>query len=181
MKRDGFSSVGIIAVFLACGLTGCRTVTQGGIPGAPLETGPAQVSAGEVPIELAGPNDQAILVPVTINGEGPFQFVLDTGATLTCVDDDIVKQLNLPEKRGVIGSGSGVAGKTGSVQMLHLESLKVGTAEAQDLMGCMVDLDHMEKIGVKGRGLLGLNFLKAYVMTLDFERKALRLEKPGSP
>lgn len=46
------------------------------------------VDRGEagVPIHLAGPGETALLVPVRINGQGLYDFVLDTGATLTCVD-----------------------------------------------------------------------------------------------
>jgi hypothetical protein len=49
--------------------------------GAPETTTP-----GEVPFELAAPNDAAILVPVKIDGKGPFKFVMDTGAIFTCTD-----------------------------------------------------------------------------------------------
>jgi hypothetical protein len=58
------------------------------------------------------PNGAAILVPVKINGQGPYTFVLDTGATFTCIDQKLVDQLKLPETRGQIGVG--IVGHRGS-------------------------------------------------------------------
>ena len=36
-------------------------------------------------------------VPVMINGQGPFDFVIDTGADRTVVSQELAKRLNLPE------------------------------------------------------------------------------------
>jgi predicted aspartyl protease len=46
------------------------------------------------------PNDAAIMVQVKINGQGPYDFVLDTGATFTCLDNDLADQLKLPRVEG---------------------------------------------------------------------------------
>ncbi|MEU0340469.1 aspartyl protease family protein [Streptomyces bobili] len=37
-----------------------------------------------------------VLVPMTIQGEGPFTFVQDTGASASAVDDDVAREPNLP-------------------------------------------------------------------------------------
>ena len=37
-----------------------------------------------------------ILVPVHINGSGPYEFLLDTGATRTMIDQKLADQLHLP-------------------------------------------------------------------------------------
>src|SRR4051812_35599897 len=68
--------------------------------GAPSETKP-----GEIHFQLAPPNGAAILVPVKINGQGPYTFVLDTGATFTCIDQPLAAQLTLPEWKGQLGVG----------------------------------------------------------------------------
>lgn len=138
---------------------------------------PANTEAGEVAFELAGPNGAAMLVPVTINGQGPFNLVLDTGATFTCVDQKIVEQLKLPERGGQLGIGAGIRG-SGQVRLVSIESLQVGTAKASDLTACALDLQHMKEIGVEIQGLLGLNFLKSFRVTIDFDRKILQLQKP---
>lgn len=154
----------------------------GGCVSAPLRgTAPADAAAGEVRFELAGPGGAAIIVPVRINGEGPFNFVLDTGATLTCVDQELAKRLNLPARPGQIGMGAGINSR-GQLQLVGISSLEVGTAKGQDLAAGALDLGNLRSIGLDVDGLIGLNFLKSYLVTLDFERKVLRLQTPqGDP
>lgn len=40
------------------------------------------------------------LVNVMINGKGPYPFILDTGASITAVDPDLIKELALPPRMG---------------------------------------------------------------------------------
>src|ERR1700743_326263 len=37
----------------------------------------------------------AVVVPVTVNGSGPYDFMLDTGSTVTAVDRELARQLAL--------------------------------------------------------------------------------------
>ena len=136
----------------------------------------ANTIPGEVAFNLAGPGEAAIVVPVQINGEGPFNFVLDTGATLTCVVQELVQKLKLPEQRGVYGMGAGINSQ-GNFQVLKIDSLQVGTAKATNITGCSIDLQNIKSIGLDAQGLLGLNFLKSYRVTIDFEHKILQLQK----
>ncbi|HEU0076709.1 MAG TPA: hypothetical protein VFQ76_03610 [Longimicrobiaceae bacterium] len=39
----------------------------------------------------------AIIVPVFVNGVGPFDFVLDTGATFTCLEPMLSRRLTPQE------------------------------------------------------------------------------------
>jgi predicted aspartyl protease len=139
--------------------------------------GPGEAGPGEVAFELAGPGGAALVVPVRLNGKGPFNFVLDTGATFTCVDESLAKELALPERRGQVGFGAGVKG-SGQVRLVAVNSLEVGTAKAADLTACALDLGQLQAVGVEIRGLVGLNFLKEYRVTLDFEKNVLKLEQP---
>lgn len=135
---------------------------------------PADPAAGEVPFELVGPNDAAIVVQVEVNGEGPFDLVVDTGATFTCLDESLARRLELPDAPG-IGFGAGIGG--GRMRVVEIESLKIGETTAHDLLGCVVDLRHLQDLpGFDVDGLLGLNLLKSFRVTLDFERQVLRLE-----
>lgn len=140
---------------------------------------PADTAAGEIPFRLAGPTDAAIVLPVRLNGQGPYDFVLDTGATLTCVNRSLADSLRLPEREGMRGFGAGVATQ-GRVRLVGIDSLRVGGAAAFDLVGCVLDLEGMQSIGLKVDGLLGLNFLKPFRVALDFQREVLTLEGYGS-
>lgn len=138
---------------------------------------PSDSTGEEIPFRLAGPGDAAIIVPVYINGKGPQHFVLDTGATLTCVNESLADTLDLPEKRGQIGFGATVTG-AGRMRLVGIDSLRVGKVKAHDMTACTLDLDHFNRAGLRVDGLLGLNFLKSFRVTLDFESEQLQLEKP---
>lgn len=146
--------------------------------GAPSSvTLPPDSAAGEIPFHLAGPNETAIVVPAVLNGRESVSLILDTGATLTCVDTSVTNALRLPERIGVIGAGIGV-GSTGRMRLVKLDSIRVGGATARDLTACTIDLSNVRAVSPSARGLLGLNFLRNFRVTLDFQRSVLRLQQP---
>ena len=148
--------------------------------GAPKSvTMPPDSAAGEVAFHLAGPNGTAIIVPAVLNGHDSVSLILDTGATLTCLDDSVARDMKLPERIGAVGSGV-VVGGTGRIRLVKLDSIKVGGASARDLTACAIDLSNVRQISPKVRGLLGLNFLRNFRVTLDFERNVVRLQPPTS-
>jgi predicted aspartyl protease len=151
------------------------------LSGCEADTGPAAVmvpadsAAGEVDFQLSGPGGAALLVPVHINGEGPFDFVLDTGATLICLDARLIERLSVPIDTRRSGIGAGIEG-TGQIQLVRLDSVRIGAAQANELSACVLDLAHTDKLGIEMDGLVGLNFLREFRMTLDFERNVLILQ-----
>jgi predicted aspartyl protease len=165
-----------LAVLATITLPGCEVGPASS--GAPARVeAPADSAAGEVDFDLAGPSGVALVVPVRINGAGPFPFVLDTGATLTCLDQALADSLALPAARGAVGFGAGVGGQ-GRVAIVTVDSLSLGAASAYDLSACTIDLAGIQDVGVDARGLVGLNFLRSFRVTLDFERSVVRLEAP---
>ncbi|HEY0379683.1 MAG TPA: retropepsin-like aspartic protease [Pyrinomonadaceae bacterium] len=161
----------LLAFVLSGSMLGCV------LPGTREVGAPADASPGAVEFKMAGPNDAAIIVPVKINGRGPYDFVLDTGATFTCLDAGFADELKLPEWKGsfgtvVVGPGGG------GMKLLKVETLEVGNAKATGLAACSIDLNRMAPPGLGIKGLVGLNFLKSYRITIDFQKKFLKLEKP---
>jgi predicted aspartyl protease len=138
----------------------------------------ADSSAGELAFRWAGPGGAALVVPVRINGAEPVDLVLDTGATLTCVDSALTRELALPEQRAVRGSAVGVGG-SGQVRLYRVDSLQLGTAVARGLTVCALDLQALRAIAPEVRGLLGLNVLRGFQVTLDFERQVVALVPSG--
>lgn len=157
-----------VSLYVCLSLFGCTLPNQ---VGQPSETSP-----GEVRFEMAPPNDAAIIVPVKINGKGPYKFVLDTGATFTCIDTKLVEELKLPDWKGQFGVAVITPGE-GNVRLVNVDSLEVGEAKATKLQACTIDLQQMQKQGLNVKGLVGLNFLKSYRMSIDFEKRVLKLEK----
>ena len=127
--------------------------------------------------DLAGPGGAAVVVPVHIDGRGPYDLILDTGATLTCVDSSLANELALRERVGTIGAAIGVGGG-GRVKIVTIDSLRVGEARAKELTACVMDLGALRAIGTEVRGLLGLNFLRNFRLTIDFPGSSLYLSEP---
>lgn len=162
----------VLALLALLAVAGC---TAG--PPQPRAEAPPDSAAGEVPFELEGPGGAAVVVPVMVNGQGPFDFVLDTGATLTCLDQALARRLELEEERGVRAVGAGMAA-AGRISVVRVDSLRVGAARASDLTVCALDLRHTRSVGLGIDGLLGLNFLREFRVTVDFQRDVLLLQSP---
>jgi predicted aspartyl protease len=164
----------VFVAVLVPALAGCQ------LGGEATETrAPVDAAEGEVPLAFAGAGEAALVVPVRINGAGPFSLVLDTGATFTCVTTEVAAQLDLPEQRGAVGRGTGVHA-TMPVRIIRFDSVRVGAASAHDMPGCVLDLTALEIAGTSVDGLLGLNFLRAFDVHLDFRRNVLTLTAASS-
>ena len=133
-------------------------------------------NSAKVKFRLAGGAQPLILVPVKVNGEGPFDFIFDTGAGTSLLSSDLAKQLGVK----VVGSKEGQsAGGKVSVSLAKVESLGVGDAKLEDVDVGIVDLSHIGKtIGARIDGDLGYNFLKHFRLTIDYRNCGLRLDNP---
>jgi predicted aspartyl protease len=165
-RRSAWAFPALLPALLV--LSGCPDLTLP--PAATVPTG-----AGEIGFELAGPGEAALVVPVHINGTGPHRFVLDTGATLTCLDQALVEELALPRQAGAAGTAVGV-GHTGPIELRRADRVAVGEAATTGMTVCALDLRQMQRMGLDVHGLLGLNFLKSFQVTLDFDRRVLSLQ-----
>ena len=160
----------------ALALLGSLALVSCGDVSSAQRRAPADTTAGEIEFELAGPGGVALLVPVHINGQGPFDLVLDTGATFTCIDESLAKQLALPDQKGQIGYGAGV-GNAGHVRLVRVDTLRVGDASANAITACVLDLAQLKAVSPRVQGLIGLNFLRAFRVSLDFQRRVLVLQR----
>ena len=158
------------ALFALLALVGCEVPASGE---------PARVEAPAdspgLAFTLEGPGGAAVVVPVSINGGPERPFVLDTGATLTCLDRALADSLGLPARPGVRGTGAGIGG-AGAVGIVRADSFRVGEAVAYDLTICTLDLSAIEGVGLDADGLVGLNFLTSFRVGLDFETQTLTLD-----
>lgn len=159
------------SLFLLCApaLGGC----EGAMPARVAVE--ADTAAGQVPLRVAGRGGAVLMVAAHINGRGPYNLVLDTGATLTCIDERLARELRLPRKSGAVGVGAGAVG-SGRVALVQVDSVRLGSTTVRNMTACILDLSHLRDLGAGGvSGLLGLNFLTEFHVTLDFENRLLTL------
>ena len=114
-----------------------------------------------------------IIVPVTINGSGPYDFLLDTGCAKTIVDQKLADQLGLPR-----AGEKTVVGMLASARMsvVHVDSLSVAGASVAG--GDVLSSDHPATIAGKVRGVFGEDFLKNFDLLIDYRHQSIRLETP---
>lgn len=137
-----------------------RSVTLPKPPSGPLPSGTIVV-----PVRMVG---ASAIVPVTLNGSVKTDLLLDTGAAATMVSNRIARKLSLRTvDRGMVtGIGGAVKARIG-----RLRSLKAGEAEIQNLLVAVHDFRTYPGV----EGLLGMNFLRQYHVSLDSRKKVLVL------
>jgi predicted aspartyl protease len=133
-------------------------------------------SSAKVKFHLAGGAQPLILLPVRVNGRGPFEFILDTGAGTSLLTPELAKLLEVK----IIGSKEGQsAGGKVAVSLTKVDSLAVGELKFDDVDLGIVDLSHVGKtVGAKIEGDLGYNFLKHFRITIDYDACEIRFEDP---
>lgn len=108
---------------------------------------------------------------VTINGAGPFTFVIDTGAGVTSISDTVARRLALPPMEPLIVHGITAATRTESVRAdrLLLSGLVFRNLRCPVLPADQLGAD----------GLLGLDVLGRFRLGFDVERRAASLSMRG--
>jgi hypothetical protein len=130
-----------------------------------------------VPLQvLEGPGGQVIIVvQVFINGEGPFDFALDTGASRSLVDGAIAEQLGLEVTQEDIDV-LGVGGQT-QVDLVEVETWRMGdTVDLPASTLAVIDLPAPER-GSGLEGLLGSDQLAGFgTIFIDFDQGFMVVE-----
>jgi predicted aspartyl protease len=106
-----------------------------------------------------------IVAPVMINGQGPFRFMLDTGANRTVLANGTVAKLALesaPDDHTLV---RGISGLT-TVPLVHVASVASGTLQIHDLSAPVMSGAMFEDID----GILGADGLAGMRLTADFVR-----------
>ena len=155
-----------LAVTLAAA-AGCNRGTDNGIPAGAHSTRM---------VVLKGRGGETLaLVPVYIEGKGPFAFALDTGASRSVVDRRLAAELGLTVAGGEV-QVSGVGGKAaarpvrvGRWQLAEID-LPATTLDALDLSDRTTGL----------QGLLGSDILSRFeVISVDYKHQRL-IFHPGA-
>ena len=132
----------------------------------------------QIAFELVGPFSHLIMVPVSVNGKGPFSFGLDTGGAHSTISTALAQRLGLAEKEHTESFGVGSAIP---LTMSSIESLSVGQATVRDLPVAVADLSAFEqRLETHIDGILASDYLKHFILTIDYPHRLLRLEDEHS-
>ena len=127
---------------------------------------------GYVPMNVEA--DGIIMVPVVVNGHGPFPFVIDTGSNRTAISGDLAHALELP-----IVAKTEVVGVTGrEYRAVARLTASIGASAPVSLMASIVPPEKLHTTARGARGIIGQDLLMTLNYTLDYKRQRFTLSLP---
>jgi hypothetical protein len=114
-----------------------------------------------------------MIVPVSINHAGPYNFLLDTGTQITMVDPSLASELHLAtEGQARVAS----VGTQASASFARLDRLEAGTHAVANQKVLVYDLANLDATGLHIQGVLGEDFLEKFDMLIDNAHRLLCLD-----
>ena len=135
-----------------------------------------QIDAPEQPAPIRLQKIQGLnllFTDVFVNGQGPFRFLIDTGATQTVLSEKLAVRLGLKKIATNIMHGVGGAGKLDSA-VFRADSLKIGDITVKNLpLGTLSNpmLDQVMD------GIIGTTMLADFIITIDYPRSQIQLAR----
>jgi hypothetical protein len=122
------------------------------------------------PINAATDAASHLMVDVSINGNGPYHFVVDTGADRTILASEVAVELGLSQGEKVMLRGVVRAVLTEAVSILTMTfgSITKRHLTVPTLSRSLLDAD----------GYLGLDFLDGHRVTFDFKNHLIQVNEP---
>ncbi|WP_293785821.1 aspartyl protease family protein [uncultured Pedobacter sp.] len=123
-----------------------------------------------------------MIIPVYVNGKGPYDFVLDTGVgPMIITDPSVIDSLNFGKLRKIKVSGLGLE----SVDAYVSQSLdvKVGSASIKYIPAAILkeDLFNLSgHLGLKIYGLLGFSFFNSFIVDIRYSENRLIVYDRGA-
>jgi predicted aspartyl protease len=157
-------------------LTGCELLPAAVVPSPAVAPEP-----GSVPLRVMRAGGSVIvMVAVTLQGQGPYDFVLDTGASRSVVDQQLADDLGLQQVAAV----PQVTGVTGPAQatVVRVADWSVGDVTLPSGVVAAIDLQLTDSnaaqqlLGRRLYGLLGSDVLSSFgVVSIDYDQQTLGL------
>lgn len=135
----------------------------------PLAEAPLDPDAGSTVVDTAGDVFDQVIAPVMINGQGPFRFMVDTGANASCVSAALAERLQLPFGRKV--RVHTIVGPRERSTVL-IDRLDLGDRSRK-----RVEAPVFAMSGFAIDGVLGVDWLKGQRLVFGFKGKSLEITK----
>lgn len=152
----------------AGGLSGARAWAQPSSPEAPLGR-PERDDDPHTELATRESRNEHMLAPVQINGQGPFHFLLDTGANASCVSHRLMERLDL-EAGGTAPVHTVVGVRHRPIVLL--DELRVGPRNRRQVRAPALPIK-----GADVDGILGVDWLKGQRLVLDFKARRLEISR----
>jgi predicted aspartyl protease len=131
----------------------------------PADGSPAPPAVAEGSVAAGRDLAAHLTAPVMLNGQGPFVFVVDTGASISCVSRPLAMTLGLPiEENRRVHTIVGVRQEP----MALIDELRVGVRRERRMAALAIPI---EQPGVQG--VLAVDWIRDQRVTLDFAHSDL--------
>jgi hypothetical protein len=159
--------------FLPIALFGCAVISI--ICGSASTLAATPDQPGD-PVHFRLHNEYLIVVPVMVNGAGPFNFLLDTGCTSSLIDPELTKELNAP------GVGDSTVVRVSDMRQdrrVRLDEVRLGPAKVEGLAPLVDGMEDATVLIPGLRGVLGEDFLSRFDILIDYDKHWLRFDEPA--
>lgn len=144
------------------------------LPGAGLAQNDPPLNPEDPPAVVrtgADPNDR-VTIPITIDGKGPWHFVIDTGSQRTVISRALADRLALTADTPVrIMSMTGIS----DAETVTVPRIAFGSTEMADVQAPVLDAAHLG-----AAGLLGLDGLQKKRLVLNFRTGKMNISSSRS-
>lgn len=130
-----------------------------------LSIGGADIAARKVETRMT--------VAVQVEGQGPFRFVVDSGADSSALGSSVASRLHLPATTGAMLHGMTASSP---VDRVLASELKVGESTLSNL-----ELPVLRDEDLGAQGLLGIDALVEQRLMMDFDKRVITIEDARRP
>jgi len=133
----------------------------------------SEYAASQIPFAalLYDPNHvRAFALPVSINGAKPLKLEVDTGAGGILINSKAAQKVGLRKLRDIKLGGIGDEGER-DAYLSMADTVRIGTVEFADSIVEVSDKKTLPEVD----GLIGMDVFSAFLVTLDFPKRMLRL------
>ena len=133
---------------------------------------PFSGTRAQTTIKLGASSWGYLIVPVAINGSGPYPFLLDTGSNRTLVRNGLLDTLGISSKKL---TPVNMAADVGYLRTAVAESVTVAGLSLHGIEVEGIDADQISRLRISIQGVLGEDFLKHFDILIDNHAKTLTL------
>ena len=132
------------------------------------------VHATTAPINFKFVSNYLVVVPVRVNGEGPFDFLLDTGTNSTLMTPQLASRIHL---RSIDRIPLITLSGTEMLPRGVLDSLTLGNESIKHLEVIFDDLQGVRAANSKICGVLGQNFLSHFNYLINYSERYVEFDE----
>jgi hypothetical protein len=139
----------------------------------PVRGGSVEAGARRIPLRIVA--GRLLIVPVMVDGTGPYPFLLDTGATRSLVDETLADRLRLPPAGAVAHETAADSGTA----VLVRGALTLGGVPGDGTL-IRVSLDSLADLDPRPRGVVGQDLLRLANWWIDYRSASLVEDADGT-